>query len=244
MKPPVSGLKGRIAEFICEAGQAGVTKTQLMQRFQVKTADLETVLGPLLMEKRIQQRQDLKRRLGRPATRFYDASIELAAIPLTPEEKPAMPSLPFGAPPARCSSCQVCGAAIPLPEVGRPYVYCSDACRRAARDGGETLRDFLARASDMRLFTRAAFCLVMADLSIRGFQVAGDLFGPMLRLLVHDNAGVTFLDVVVISDSGHFPPSDTYDSAAYVYRDGRITYTGRQPLIQEATPEVVEETTT
>ncbi len=233
MKAHSPTLKLRVEEFITKAGSTGVTKTQVMQRFQLKAVDVEMLLGVLLTEKRIKQQFDPARRLGRPALRLFAPTVELEPVPLTRAEKSDIPVLPFGVPPTRSSPCQVCGAAIPMPEVGRPYVYCSDACRRASRDGGATLKDFLARATDARIFARAALCLVMADLSIRGFQIAGDVFGPALRLIVHDNTGLLFLDVVVIPDSGHFPPPENYDSAAFVYRDGRIVYTGRTPLVQE-----------
>lgn len=235
-------LKPRVEEFITKAGAVGVTKTQVMQRFQLKAADVEHLLGELLTEKRIKQQLDPARKLGRPALRLFAPTVELEPIPLTTTAKPGIPSLPFGAPQARSSPCQVCGAAIPMPEVGRPYVYCSDACRRATRDGGATLKDFLARAThDPRLFARAALCLVMADLSIRGFQIAGDVFGPALRLIVHDNTGLLFLDVVVMPDSGYFPPPENYDSAAFVYRDGCIVYTGRNPLVQDEAQPTGEE---
>ena len=232
MKPASNTLKNRVLDFIVVAGSRGVTRTQLMQRFQIRSQALDLVLNPLVAEKRIKQQHDPKRHtLGRPALRFYAPDVELD---LTPTEKPAMPVLPFGeAPAARTSNCQTCGVAIPLPEVGRPHVFCSDACRRASRDGGLTVRDFIGRTSDARILARVALCLVMADLTIRGFQVAVDLFGPLLRLVVHDGAGIAFLDVLLIGESGHFPPPDTYESVAYVYRDGRIVYSGRAPLVEE-----------
>jgi len=235
MKAQFSDMKQRVVEFIANSGVHGVTRTQLMQRFQVRTADLELLLTPLLLEKKIKQQMDPKRRaIGRPAMRFFAPDVELELIP---NEKPAMPILPFGAPPARSSPCQVCGVAIPMPEVGRPHVYCSETCRRASRDGGPEVKDLLARASDPRTRARVGLCLVMADLSIRGFQIATDLFGATSRLIVHDGAGVAFLDVFMLPDSGYFPPPDDYNSVALVYRDGRIAYAGRQPLIEsEAAP--------
>lgn len=233
MKARFPDLKARVAEFICNSGQQGVTRTQVMQRFQVRTSDLDLILSPLLLEKKIKQQMDPKRSaLGRPAMRFYGPEVELE---LTPEAKPVIPVLPFGAPTARNSTCQVCGVAIPLPEAGRPYVYCSEECRRASRDGSYTLRDFIARAKDPRVSARVGMCLVMADLSMRGFQVAIDLFGPLTRLIVHDGAGVAFLDVLVIPDSGYFPPPEEFTSVAFVYRDGRIVYAGRQPLVADET---------
>jgi hypothetical protein len=229
-------LKSRIVEFIIAAGGAGVTRTQIMQRFQTRTKDLDMLLAPLLIDRKIRQVQDEKKNaLGRPAMRFYGMAVEVA---LTPAVKPDTPILPFGAPPARSSTCQTCGVAIPLPEVGRPYVYCSESCRRAARDGDglPTMQDLLARAKDPRVRARVGLILVMADLCVRGFQVAIDLFNTTTRLLVHDGAGSTFLDVFVIPDSGSFTAIDEYESVALVYRDGRIVYAGRQPLIP-TTPE-------
>lgn len=226
-------LKRRLVDFIRNAGRNGVTRSQLLTRFQVRRDQLDMALSPLLIEHRIKQQMDpRKRALGRPALRFYSPDVELE---LTPEEKPAMPILPFGDPPAAGSSpCQVCGVAIPLPEAGRPYLYCSDACRRISREGGATLKDFVARAADdARKLARVGLCLVMADLSIRGYQLAGDIFGATSRLIVHDNMGVTFLDVFVIGDNGYFPPPEDYESVAFVYRDGRIVYGGREPLIPE-----------
>jgi predicted nucleic acid-binding Zn ribbon protein len=233
MKAPFPDIKKRIVDYVRSTGKVGVTKSQLLQRYQkLRSADLDAVLTPLVTEGHLKQQTDAKAyALGRPAVRFFAPEVELA---LTAPEKPAMPiHRPLEPLPARSTPCKVCGAAIPMPETGHPYVYCSDACKRASRDGGATLKDFLARATDARIFARAALCLVMADLSIRGFQIAGDVFGPALRLIVHDNTGLLFLDVVVIPDSGHFPPPENYDSAAFVYRDGRIVYTGRTPLVQE-----------
>jgi hypothetical protein len=232
MKARFPDMKQRVAEFIINSGSRGVTRTQLMQRFQVRTGDLELVLSALLLDKKIKQQMNPKQYpLGRPAMRYYASDVELELIP---EEKPVMPILPFGAPPARSSPCQVCGVAIPLPEVGRPHVYCSETCRRASRDGGPEVKDLLTRATDPRTRARVGLCLVMADLSVRGFQVATDLFGAASRLIVHDGTGVAFLDIFVIPDSGYFPPPEDYDSVALVYRDGRIVYAGRQPLVSEA----------
>ena len=242
MKALNPDIKKRIVDYVRSTGQVGVTRSQLLQRFQqLRSSDLNVLLDPLLRERHLKQQVDNKPyTLGRRAMRFFAPEVELA---LTAPEKRAMPThLPLEGPPARSSPCQVCGAAIPMPETGRPYVYCSDACRRAAHDGGETVKAFLARAThDARLFARAALCLVMADLSIRGFQIAGDVFGPALRLIVHDNTGLLFLDVVVMPDSGYFPPPENYDSAAFVYRDGRIVYTGRNPLVQDEAQPTGEE---
>lgn len=230
-------LKTRILDFILKAGSEGVTRTQIMQRFQTRTGALDMLLAPLLIEGKIKQVQDAKRwALGRPAMRFYGIAVELE---LTPTTKPVTPILPFGTPPARSSICQTCGVAIPLPEVGRPHVFCSEACRKAARDGEglPTLQDLLRRATDPRVRARVGLLLVMADLCIRGFQIAIDLFGATTRLLVHDGAGSTFLDVFVLSDSGSFTGIDEYDSVALVYRDGRIVYAGRQPLVTATSEE-------
>lgn len=234
MKANFPDMKKRVLDFIRENGSRGATRTQLMQRFQVRTSDLDLVLAPLLTDHRIKQIQDPRRRaLGRPAMRFYSAEVELE---LTPETKPATtPILAFGATPARSSSCQTCGVAIPLPEVGRPHVYCSEKCRRAARDGDglPTCQDLLRRAPDPRVRARVGLCLVLADLCIRGFQVATDFFGPTTRLLVHDGTGAAWLDVLVIPDSGFFADPNTYESVALVYRSGQILYAGRQPLVKE-----------
>jgi len=237
MQASFPDLKTRVLTFIVKAGAEGVTRTQIMQRFQTRTKALDLLLAPLLIEQKIKQVQDTKRwGLGRPAMRFYAAGVELE---LTPAKKPATPILPFGAPPTRSSTCQTCGVAIPLPEVGRPHVFCSEACRKAARDGEglPTLQDLLRRALDPRTRARVGLALVLADLSIRGFQVAIDLFGATTRLLVHDGVGSTFLDVFVLSDSGSFPGIEDYESVALVYRDGRIIYAGRQPLVDIAKEE-------
>lgn len=240
MKARISDMKRRIAEDIVNSGQKGVTRTHLMQRFRLSTSDLETLLSTLLMEQVIKQQQDPARRFGRPALRYYAPSVELAAVPSNP---PAMPILPFGeAPTARSSPCQVCGVAIPLPEIGRPHVYCSDACRRASRDGGPEVKEFFDRTTDPRTRARVGLCIVMADLCVRGFQIAVDFFSAPTRLIVHDGEGITFLDVIVISDSGHFPPPEDYESVAFVYRDGKIVYTGRQPLITVTAINTVEGT--
>jgi hypothetical protein len=91
----------------------------------------------------------------------------------------------------------------------------------------------------MPTFAWVAVHLVMIDLYLRGFYVmrSPDLAGG--SLMVADGKGGLWLTVVPISRVGYFPPLDEYDSAVAVYKDGRLKYGGKNPLVVE--PEKIED---
>ena len=93
------------------------------------------------------------------------------------------------------------------------------------------MRAWLARAVDSRVFAEVSICLVMADLLMRGFDVARSLFVPGPRILVSDRSTGRFIDVVPIGLEGHFPNPDDYETMAGVYLDGHIIYAGRDNFI-------------
>ena len=117
--------------------------------------------------------------------------------------------------------------------------FCSEECRQRDKQGGPRLADLLASATDPRVYAQVALLLVTIDLRLRGFHVLSD---PMLagsQLMVADDCTGLWLQVISISSTGYFPPLDTYDCVAAVYRDGRIQYGGKNPLVPE--PELIKD---
>lgn len=222
-------LKMKIAVYLKARGTQGAKRTMLLRRYACSAEELDRALPALVAEGVIVEWVRTTR--GRPSTIYYD---KIAVADLTPPQDQVMPVTPEpGTPPHRSTFCKVCGVAISWPENGRPYVYCSRACRQAAREGGVTLKEFMARARDPRVFVEAVICLVILDLTVRGFDVARHLFITGPRLLVTDrNGGLGYLDVVPIGTDGRFPNPQEYETMAGVYLDGRITYAGRNCFIE------------
>jgi hypothetical protein len=216
-------LPKKILGYLEEAGADGAKRLDVLQRFRCTAEELDIAIDKLVAEDMIVVFMHTTR--GRPARRYYARG----AVPnLTPPTEPAIPVAPGpDNGPIKTSSCRTCGRAIPVPPTGRPYVYCSRACRF----GGFTMRAWLARASDPRIFAEVAICLVMADLLMRGFEVARSLFLAGPRILVTDHEGGRFVDVVPIGLEGHFPDPNDYTTMAGVYLDGRIIYAGRDNFI-------------
>jgi hypothetical protein len=222
-------LKAKISAFLKKAGTIGATRSRLLHKYACRAADLDRILPSLVESGEIVEWLTTPPKAkGRPVMTYYNKE---AAADLTPPQEPDIPVAPEPGSSTRSSPCKVCGRAVPWPDVGRPYVYCSRACRRAAHDGGITMREFISRAQEPRTFTEVAILLVMADLRMRGFRIARDFFISGPRILVNDNEGACFLDVVPIGLDGHFPDPQEYDSMAGVYRDGSILYGGRNPLV-------------
>lgn len=220
-------LKARLVLKITQAESAGMSRTELMQSLRCTRDELDTVLQPLLAVNELREWTDLKS-LGRPATRYYAKGF---ALELAAEKNEALPITEFATRLKRTTICKICGVAIPVPDLGHPYSYCSERCKRVSREGGTTLREFLFRAGEPRTFAEAAILLVMADLVIRGFRVGRDLFQGGSRILVMDHEGSCYLDVVPISSEGSFPNPEEFVAMAAVYRDGRIVYGGRNPIV-------------
>jgi len=233
-------LRARILLELQDAASAGKTKTELLQATRASTDRITPILDTLIDEFVIVARVERKRAfaLGRPVTRYWlaeHAPTDLTAPPVSaiPEDnrEPEEPA-PAG------RTCGECGAAMPT-SLGRPRDYCSDSCKRLARAGGVMVADFMARARNPQTFARLARLLVQMDLLCYGFQVTPAVDAGAGILLVYDGKGATVLHVIPIAPEGFFPPTAEFPSAALVYRDGRIVYGGKDPLVTE--PEKLED---
>ena len=229
----------KLFHLIREAGPAGITHTQLLQATRYKTNDVASLIKPFEDEFQIVSRQVRKSEfgLGRQPRRYWhkDFAPEEVLTALAPS---ATPTLEPGTVPPKGGTCRQCGGAIPSRGPGRLPDYCTPACRNLAMEGGVTLGRFLDRAQDPRVFAQVAILLVVMDLTCRGFHVALDLFLHGANIIIHDNVNPVILTVLPISDAGYLPPDDQYERMAAVYRDGRIKYGGRDPLIFENKDEV------
>jgi hypothetical protein len=216
------------------AGIAGLTRTELLQTIHCKTANLTLALKLEEARFNIVGRQMRKSEfsLGRQPTRYWYKDFAPREV-LTATSLPVTPTLELGAVPPKGGTCEQCGSAIVPHGPGRPPVYCSPACRGLAMEGGVTLGRFLDRAQDPRVFAQVAILLVVMDLTCRGFNVALDLFLHGSNIIIHDNINPVILTVLPVSDAGYLPPDDQYERMAAVYRDGRIKYGGRDPLVFE-----------
>jgi hypothetical protein len=229
-------LKAKLVTYIQKAGDDGVPRTKLLHRFKCKTVELDKSLMPLLETGEILEWTD-KNGLGRPVTRYYHKNNTGGLTALSQVAIPVATEIP-----TRSTPCQVCGAAIPSPEHGRPFSYCSPACRRASREGGRTLTEFFLPAADPCVFAEAAVPYVITDLIMRGFRVAREFYRTASTLLVLDGqGGICTLTVVAVGRTGTFPDPLEFESMAAVYRDGRIVYGGRIPLVPSAPEETLEE---
>jgi hypothetical protein len=229
-------LKPKLIHHLKKAGETGSTRTHLLQRLKCTAKELDAALLIFIASHEIIEWTD-EQGLGRPSTHYYHkdhaaglAAFRNIAIPIATEV------------PYRSTPCKVCGIAIPSPEKGRPYDYCSPACRRTSREGGRTFTEFFAPAVDPCVFAEAAVLYVMADLIIRGFRVAREFYRTASNILVlDDQGGICSLTVVTVNLNGTFPDPLEFESMAAVYRDGRIAYGGRVPLVPPAPEETLEE---
>lgn len=225
----VTTLKIKLLSYLKRRAEKGASHSQLLQRFQrnCRTAELTTVLEPLVASAQVIKWIDTQR-AGRPCRMYYHRDhVPVLTSPVDVEPPTDNNEGPVS---TRTSLCQVCGVAIPLPKKGHPYAYCSKRCKSEAR-AGTTLRQFLLPATDPRIFAEVATCLVMADLIMRGFRVGREMFRGGGSVLVADDLGVCQLTVVTISFSGTFPDLQQFEAAAAVYRDGRIYYGGKNPIV-------------
>jgi hypothetical protein len=239
-EPMVYALKAKLLLYIQKAKTEGVKRSQVLHRFQCSASQLDEALKPLIEEGEIIEWTE-RRKSGRPCAHFFHRDYASELTPFAP-----LADIPIvnEADPHRSSPCKVCGVAIPTPDLGRPFSYCSPACRRAAREGGQTLADFLTPAADPRVFAEVATLLVMADLIMRGFRIGREMFRAGSHILVLDEKGMCTLTVIPIGQSGTFPDPQEYEAMAAVYRDGRIAYGGRVPLVVETATQNADEVNT
>lgn len=221
----------KVLKLIEQAGAKGLTHTQLLQATRLKTADLAYVLKELEDAFKVVSRQ-LRRSewaAGRqPRTYWHVDHAPKELTTKAPTDTPTLSSL--DAQPPKGGTCKQCGGAIPSRGPGRLPDFCTPACRALYLEGGTTLGRFLDRAREPRAYAQACILLVTADLTLRGYTVAFSVGYVNNPLVVHNGAEAFLLHVVPISDEGYFPPADTYDCMAAVYRDGRIAYGGKNPL--------------
>lgn len=225
-------LAFKLVVLLSEAGAAGLTRTQLLQKTCCRTADLTAALKFEGDQYNIVSRQMRKSEfgLGRQPRRYWFKDFAPKEM-LTAAPPPAIPVLELGEAPPKGGTCRQCGGAIQSRGPGRLPDYCSPACRSLHSEGGVTLGRFMDRAQDPRVFAQLAILLVSMDLIARGFRVALDLLINGPQIIVHDGVNPVFLHVVPVSNAGYLPPDDTYERVAAVYRDGRIAYGGRDPLV-------------
>jgi hypothetical protein len=231
----------KLVQIITESGHAGVTHSHLLLATRLKTRELADLLKPLEDDFTIVSRRlrTTEFGLGRQPRRYWlrdFAPKELLTAPAPGDT----PTLEPGTAPPKGETCKQCGGAIPSRGPGRLPDYCSIACRNLAAEGGLTLGRFLDRAHDPRVFAQLAILLVAMDLIARGLHVAFDLLLAGANLIVHDGTTPAIVTVVPLSNAGYFPPDEAYERMAAVYRDGRIRYGGRDPLVLDPPAEGIK----
>ena len=228
-------LRPRIVDRLQAAGAEGLTKTALTRLIQPDSGDqLNLALQQLLNSFTIlTSAAPTKPRLGRPARRFWHRDF---ADGVPEDQRLTLPVgdatiVEPGEPPPAGGVCRRCGRATPIVLDDKPLAFCSDECRENALP---TRADLVARVSDPRIWARLASLFVVEDLIVRGFEVAIDLFDARAgRVFVHDANSSIWLSVIPMPQSGHLPALDEYESVAIVFRDGRIQYGGKNPLVAE-----------
>jgi hypothetical protein len=226
----------RILSKLQELGAVGATKTELFQAFQVSGETLNRALTALAAEYLIVMRkQPTRNGFGRPALRFWHKD---SVPPLTDSPAGDIPTLEVGASPPPGGTCKRCGGPTSFSLESKPLIYCSPACERLDSEGGRRIADLLSDVTDPRLHVQIAILLVTIDLRARGYYVLTDPMYVGSRLMVADEKSGVWLDVLYASAAGYFPPLNEYDSAVAVYKDGRLKYGGKNPLVSE--PEKIE----
>ena len=220
-------LKAKLLQHLEQVGTKGASRSSLLTKFNCLAAEIDRWMPDLLEDGSVVAWVTTTR--GRPRTHYYAKD---SVGDLTPPGETVMPIAPeIGTQPTRSTPCKVCGAAIVCPDLGHPFTYCSPRCRRAGRDGGMLMAAFLLRAQDPHVFAEVAILLVAADLRMRGFNVAQSMFSTADTLWVADDENARALRICPISRDGNFPNLQDFEAAAAVYRDGRIVYAGRNPVI-------------
>ena len=216
------------------AGNTGCTKTELSHFMQIGSDHLNLLLRELIDRfEVIGVRMPKKHGFGRPAYRFWHKEFAPKDLGvLTPAAPGDIPVLEPGEPPPTGGTCCRCGRPTPIVLDGQPLRFCSDACRESE---GLTLLSIAEHMTSPADWGKLARLFVLLDLTVRGFKVGFDPFEPTGQLLVYDLAGaIAVLSVLPIAQSGHFPPLDDYNSVALVYRDGRVQYAGKNPLVENS----------
>lgn len=229
-------LQIRIFQFVDRAETAGVTKSDLFRRFSgTRKQELDAALLGLLENFELYEVLDEESNQGRKPLRYYtkthrpDAEMEeVEVLPLILASQRTQPG----------KVCRQCGQATPTSGQGRPAEFCSLECRKSYREGGITLCKFLERAQDPRVFAQAAFMLAALDAYLHGYNIAFELFGLTSFFATDDTGHATRVEVYPIRSDGHFIESVAdCDCAALVYRNGKIVYTGKFPLVTKTEDE-------
>jgi hypothetical protein len=225
----------KIEILLTKLGSKGITRGDLLRHFGARAEELDRAVERLKAAGKIEAW--VHQTHGRPATTYYDPE---AVKDLTPpagytKAVPVEDIEPDAE--IRTTSCKTCGRAIPVPPVGRPFVYCSQRCKK----GGYGMQSFLARAWDTKVFAEVSVLLVMADLCMRGYDVARPFYKTGQRVLATDDKSGIFIDVVPVGLEGRMPNPLEYETVAFVYRDGLIRYGGRSPLVMEIPDEPASE---
>jgi hypothetical protein len=230
-------VKIRIRIELQEAKSAGRTRTELLNALRVPRDLLAAAIDEMITEFEIAAHVMRKRAfaLGRPVTRYWLCAYAPADLTPPPPSDIASPT-EEAAPSGR--TCRQCGVAI----AKRGPAYCSKPCERLAQAGSVTVADFMGRARDPMTFARCARLLVEMDLLCRGFQATPAVDGGCLLLVFDASGAAAVLHVFPLADVGGLPPLQEYTHAACVYRDGRIAYGGKIPLV--TVPELSEDSAT
>jgi hypothetical protein len=231
----IETIKIRLRIELQEAKSEGRTRTELLTALRVPTDLLSSAIDEMIATFEIATYVMRKREfaLGRPVTRYW--LRECAPTDLTPPPPSDISTVTEDAAPSGYT-CRQCGVAV------AKRGYCSEPCQRLAQAGGVTVTDFMARAHNPLTFARCARLLVEMDLLCRGFQVTPAVDGGGLLLVFDASGSAAVLHVFPLADAGGLPPLQEYTHAACVYRDGRIVYGGKIPLV--SVPELSEDTVT
>jgi hypothetical protein len=233
-------LKVRVLRVIKEHGDKGATRSRIMQKLNCTKYFLDEALLELLASNVIFQKQDPKPARGLAPIRFYsleqqsvvEERLTKATSIATVTPQPTDP----GTFRSTVRTCVQCGTVLPEVEGrGRPPIYCSEDCKVAANEN-PGLRQFLESAEDEGARVRACLFVVAADLILRGFEVALPVSTLSIgKLFAYDATGSAIqIKVFVVGPAGIVPDTTNVESAAVVYRDGRIEYVGKTPLVVEA----------
>ncbi len=232
----IDTVKVRLRIELQEARDEGRTRTELLTALRLPTDLLSNAIEEMITTFELAAHVMRKREfaLGRPVTRYW--LREYAPADLTPPPPSDIPTDTEEAPSGR--TCRQCGVAI----AKRGPAYCSEPCQRLAQAGSVTVTDFMSRAHNPLTFARCARLLVEMDLLCRGFQASPAVDGGNLLLVFDSSGSAAVLHVIPLSDMGSTPPMQEYAHAACVYRDGRIVYGGKIPLV--TAPELSEDVAT
>lgn len=220
----------KVVKILTQAGEAGIKRADLMRAAWVKAHYLDDILAVL------RQRGELRETGVRPVCYTYVSNgTPLPKMPPPPpEERLAVPSdIPvvplLGREPGTC--CAWCRKEMPPKTKGRPHIYCSAGCRKAAGSADDRLLEILQRPQDPYTLNVTAHHLIAADLASRGFVTFSALMqaGEFGLAAKHGNRIVRVSVQVARADGSVYTGGD-HDILAVVHRDGRIEYAGLEKL--------------